>query len=36
LSVGHIADLYQLNGNVGPIYGWTRNLSQSELDAITA
>ena len=26
--------LFQLNGNVGGIYGWTRNLSQSELAAV--
>lgn len=36
LDVGHIGGSYQLNGNVGPIYGWTRNQSQSELNAVTA
>jgi len=36
LNVGHIAGFFHLNGNVGGIYGWTRNLSQSELNAVTA
>lgn len=36
LNVGHVAGSFQLNGNVGGIYGWTRNLSQSELGAIDA
>lgn len=35
LSVGHLAGLYQPNANIGPIYGWTRNPSQSELNAVT-
>ena len=34
LDVGHIEGGSQLNGNVGGIYGWTRNLSQSELAAV--
>jgi len=36
LNVGHIAGILHFSGNVGGIYGWTRNLSQSELNAITA
>lgn len=36
LCVGHQINLFQLNGNVGGIYGWTRNFSQSELNAVTA
>ena len=36
LEIGMIIGAFQLNGNVGPIYGWTRNLSQSELNAVTA
>jgi len=36
LNVGHQVGSFQLNGNVGPIYGWTRNQSQSELNAVTA
>lgn len=37
LSVGHYGGGQgQLSGNVGPIYGWTRNFSQSELNAVTA
>jgi hypothetical protein len=37
LEVGHIAGgTLQLSGYVTGIYGWTRNLSQSELNAITA
>jgi hypothetical protein len=35
-DVGHLTGLYQLNGPVNHIYGWTRNLSQSELRAIDA
>jgi len=31
LNVGHVAGSFQLNGNVGGIYGWTRNLSLLEL-----
>ncbi len=34
LDVGHLAGSYQLNGHVGHIYGWTRNMSQSELGAV--
>jgi hypothetical protein len=36
LYVGSGSGITQLNGNVGGIYGWTRNLSQSELNAVTA
>ncbi len=36
LNVGHQNGAFQLQGNVGGIYGWTRNLSQSELNAITS
>ena len=36
LEVGHQVGALQLNGNVGGIYGWTRNFSQSELNAVTA
>jgi hypothetical protein len=36
LQVGHVNGAFQLSGNVGGIYGWTRNFSQSELNAITA
>jgi len=35
LTVGHLLGALQLDGNVGPIYGWTRNQSQSELNAVT-
>lgn len=35
LTVGHLLGAWQLDGNVGPIYGWTRNQSQSELNAVT-
>ncbi len=35
IDVGHLAGTIQLNGCVKNIYGWTRNLSQSELNAIT-
>jgi hypothetical protein len=34
LNVGHEAGSVPLNGPVNHIYGWTRNLSQSELGAI--
>lgn len=35
LSVGHYsAGQLVFNGNIGGIYGWTRNLSQSELGAV--
>ena len=36
ISVGHLGGNFQLYGNVTGIYGWTRNLSQSELNAVTA
>ncbi len=36
MDVGHIEGAAVLNGPVNHIYGWTRDLSQSELDAITA
>ncbi len=35
LDVGHVAGGFQLNGNVGPIVGWTRNGSQSEVNAVS-
>jgi hypothetical protein len=34
LNVGHVAEVGVLNGAVKHVYGWTRNLSQSELGAI--
>ena len=34
LDVGHMVGTIALNGPVNHIYGWTRNLSQSELGAI--
>ena len=34
LHVGHVAGSYVFNGPVNHIYGWTRNLSQSELGAV--
>jgi hypothetical protein len=34
LAVGHVTNTFVLNGPVNHIYGWTRNLSQSELGAI--
>jgi hypothetical protein len=36
LNVGHVAEVGVLNGAVKHVYGWTRNLSQSELGAIDA
>jgi len=36
LGIGHIATYDVFNGPVNHIYGWTRNLSQSELGAIDA
>lgn len=36
LEIGMVAGAFQLNGYPGIIYGWTRLLSQSELNAITA
>jgi len=36
MPVPALLGAFQLSGNVGGIYGWTRNLSQSELNAITA
>jgi hypothetical protein len=35
LHVGHLNGTLQLNGTTRDVYGWTRNLSQSELNAIT-
>jgi hypothetical protein len=35
LSVGHHIGANQLLGTVGGIYGWTRNLSQSECNAVS-
>lgn len=34
MDVGHIEGAAVLNGPVNHIYGWTRNLSQSELGAV--
>jgi hypothetical protein len=34
LNIGHLTAGSQFNGPVNHIYGWTRNLSQSELGAI--
>jgi hypothetical protein len=34
MQVGHQNGNYLLNGPVNHIYGWTRNLSQSELGAV--
>jgi hypothetical protein len=34
LAVGHVTNTFVLNGPVNHIYGWTRNLSQSELGAV--
>jgi hypothetical protein len=34
LQLGHLNGASQLNGAVGPTYGWTRLLSQSELGAV--
>jgi hypothetical protein len=34
LQVGHLNNNFILNGPVNHVYGWTRNLSQSELGAI--
>ena len=36
LRIGAVSTGQNLNGSAGGIYGWTRNLSQSELNAITA
>jgi hypothetical protein len=36
VQIGHLNGATQLNGPVNHIYGWTRNLSQSELGAIDA
>jgi hypothetical protein len=36
LNVGHLIGILPLCGTVKGIYGWTRNLSQSELGAIDA
>ena len=34
INVGHLAGAFVLNGPVGQIFAWTRNLSQSELAAV--
>lgn len=36
LQIGHQNGAFQLNGPVGGIYGWPRNLSQSELRVVTS
>jgi hypothetical protein len=36
LEIGMRAGAVQFNGAVNHVYGWTRNLSQSELNAVTA